>query len=72
MPARSGALLYVLRHPHGLVGTAEDGLVREDGAQYRGAGEQRRQRVGGGGELLLEVVELDVRLFEYSNGGGRE
>ena len=43
MPARSGALLYVLRHPHGLVGTAEDGLVREIDAERRWVIKRRRQ-----------------------------
>ena len=59
MPARSGALLYVLRHPHGLVGTAEDGLVREINAERRWVIKRRRQH------WQSDVADIDQLAARY-------
>ena len=59
MPARSAALLYVLRHPHGLVGTAEDGLVREINAERRWVIKRRRQH------WQSDVADIDQLAARY-------
>ncbi len=58
---RSGGQLHVLRHPHGWVGTARDGLVREFAAERNWLIRRRRE------QWQIDVADLDAQRRRYCN-----